>query len=38
MQGFELLNASIAYQTIDGDKYVNYGNPRHTFMMVKKIK
>ena len=37
-QGFELLNASTAYQTITGTTFLMYGDPRHTFMMVKKIK
>lgn len=37
-QGFELLNSSVAYQTIGGGEYLNYGEPRHTFIMVKKIK
>ena len=36
-QGFELLNASLAYQTLSGSS-LNYGDPRHTFMMVKKLK
>lgn len=38
-QGFELLNASVAYQSLGGGgSYVLYGSPRHTFMMVKKTK
>ncbi|MBP7808108.1 MAG: hypothetical protein KA163_02335 [Bacteroidia bacterium] len=37
-QGFELLNTSLAYSTIGGGQIVSYGEPRHTFMMVKKVK
>ena len=37
-QGFELLNASLAYSTVGGGQFVISGEPRHTFMMVKKIK
>lgn len=37
-QGFELLNTSLAYTTIGGGTIPMYGEPRHTFMMVKKIK
>lgn len=37
-QGFELLNTSLAYSTVDGETHTTYGDPRHTFMMVKKIK
>lgn len=33
-QGFELLNCSIAYETLSG----NSTNARLTYMMVKKIK
>jgi hypothetical protein len=32
-QGFSLLNASLAYETLGGG---NSGGSRHTFMMVKK--
>src|SRR5690606_1480251 len=37
-QGFELLNASLAYQTISGGNVTLYGDARHTFMMIKKVK
>jgi hypothetical protein len=37
-EGFELLNASVAYESISGANYTMYGDARHTFMMVKKIK
>lgn len=37
-QGFELLNTSLAYSTVDSEIRTTYGEPRHTFMMVKKIK
>jgi hypothetical protein len=37
-QGFELLNASLAYETVSGANFVMYGDARHTFMLVKKIK
>ena len=36
-EGFELLNASVAYQTLSGN-VIMYGDARHTFMMIKKIK
>jgi hypothetical protein len=36
-QGFELLNTSLAYQTVSGNLTM-YGDARHTFMMIKKIK
>lgn len=36
-EGYELLNASLAYTTVASSNPV-YGDPRHTFMMVKKLK
>lgn len=36
-EGYELLNASLAYVTVGGE-LTREGNPRHTFMMVKKLR
>jgi hypothetical protein len=36
--GFELVSTSLAYTTMGGGTFVMYGEPRHSFMMVKKIK
>jgi hypothetical protein len=37
-EGYELLNASLAYSTVGGGQTTSWGDPRHTFMMVKKLK
>ncbi len=37
-EGYELLNASLAYTSIGGGSTFSYGEPVHSFMMVKKLK
>ncbi len=37
-EGYELLNASLAYTSVGGGSTLFTGEPRHTFMMVKKLK
>ncbi len=37
-QGFELLTMSTSHITIDGYGVMSDGDPRFTFMMVRKIK
>ncbi len=37
-EGYELVNASLAYTTMSGKYSLEGGNPRHTFVMVKKLR
>jgi len=37
-KGFKLLNTSTTYTTVGGGQTTMYGNPRFTFVMVKKIE
>ena len=37
-QGFKMLNMSTTYETPGGGDFAPSGNPRFTFMMVKKLK